>query len=122
MTETTTTALDTVLAYHQAWTNHDFDLAMRYLADDIVCQAPAGRIDGAVAFRAFMEPFSQIVTDSTLLAAFGDETTAILMYDTVTIPVPHAPGAELLTVHNGRITHLHLIFDRLPFAKARGEA
>jgi hypothetical protein len=111
-----------VLAYHQAWTSHDFDLAMRYLADDIVCEAPAGRIDGAAAFRAFMEPFSQIVTDSTLLAAFGDETTALLMYHTVTIPVPHAPGAELLTVQHGRITHLHLIFDRLPFAQARGEA
>jgi hypothetical protein len=122
MTETTTTALDTVLAYHQAWTSHDFDLAMRYLADDIVCQAPAGRIDGAAAFRAFMEPFSRLVTDSTLLSAFGDETTAVLMYDTATIPVPHAPGAELHTVHHGRITHVHLIFDRLPFAQSRGEA
>jgi hypothetical protein len=122
MTETTTTALDTVLAYHQAWTSHDFDLAMRYIADDIVCQAPAGRIDGATAFRAFMEPFSKTVTNSTLLGAFGDETTAILMYDTITIPVPHAPGAELLTVKHGRITHLHIVFDRLPFAQARGEA
>jgi hypothetical protein len=44
------------------------------------------------------------------------------MYDTITTPVPHAPGAELHTVTDGRITHLHLIFDRLPFARARGEA
>jgi ketosteroid isomerase-like protein len=121
MTETVTTALDTVLAYHHAWTGHDFDLAMRYLADDIVCQAPAGRIEGAAAFRDFMEPFSKTVTRSTLLSAFGDKTTALLMYDTVTMPVPHAPGAELHTVENGRITHLRLIFDRLPFARARGE-
>jgi hypothetical protein len=118
MTETTT-ALDTVLAYHHAWTSHDFDQAMRYLADDIVCQSPAGRIDGAAAFRAYMEPFSQTVTATTLLSSFGDETTALLMYDTITTPVPHAPAAELHTVENGRITHLHLIFDRLPFAQAR---
>ncbi|QNE22095.1 nuclear transport factor 2 family protein [Kribbella qitaiheensis] len=118
MTETTTTALETVLAYHQAWTSHDFDLAMRYIADDIICHTPAGRLDGAAAFRAFMEPFSQTVTSSTLLSAFGDETTALLMYDTVTTPVPHAPGAELLTVQHARITHLKIIFDRLPFTQA----
>lgn len=119
MTETTTTALDTVLAYHHAWTRHDFAQAMRYIADDIICQSPAGQIDGATAFRAFMEPFSQTVTDSTLLSAFGDETTALLMYDTTTAPVPHAPGAEFHTVQHGRITHLRIVFDRLPFAQAR---
>jgi hypothetical protein len=116
-----TDALETVLAYHEAWTGHDFDKAMHYIADDIVCQSPAGPINGAAAFRAFMEPFSNTVTSSTLLSSFGDATTALLMYDTITTPVPHAPGAELHTVTNGRITRLHLIFDRLPFAKARGE-
>jgi ketosteroid isomerase-like protein len=116
-----TDALETVLAYHEAWTGHDFDKAMLYIADDIVCQSPAGPITGAAAFRAFMEPFSRTVTSSTLLSSFGDENTALLMYDTITTPVPHAPGAELHTVRDGRITHLHLIFDRLPFAKARGE-
>lgn len=116
-----TAALETVLAYYEAWTSQNFDKAMLYIADDIVCQSPAGPIHGAAAFRAFMEPFSTTVTNSTLLSSFGDDTTALLMYDTVTAPVPHAPGAELHTVANGRITHLHLIFDRLPFAKARGE-
>jgi hypothetical protein len=117
-----TAALETVLAYYEAWTSQNFDKAMLYIADDIVCQSPAGPIHGAAAFRAFMEPFSQKVTTSTLLSSFGDETTALLMYDTITSAIPHAPGAELHTVADGRITHLHLIFDRLPFAKARGEA
>jgi hypothetical protein len=40
----------------------------------------------------------------------------------VTPLVPSAPGAELVTVEDGRVTHLRLIFDRLPFAQARGEA
>ena len=35
-------ALTTSLAYFQAWSGGDFDLAMSYIADDIVCQAPAG--------------------------------------------------------------------------------
>ena len=51
------TPLDTVLAYYKAWTSHDFDLAMTYVSDDIVCHAPAGQLTGAEAFRAFMEPF-----------------------------------------------------------------
>ena len=121
MTEQTSAALDTALAYHRAWTSHDFDQAMTYIAENIVCQAPAGRIDGAEAFRAFMEPFSQILTASKLLAAFGDETTAVLMYDADTVPVQEAPGAECLTVTAGKITHMRIIFDRLPFDQARRE-
>lgn len=119
MTEHSTAALDTALSYHRAWTSHDFDQAMTYVAADIVCQAPAGRLDGAEAFRGFMGPFAQILTRSTLIAAFGDETTAVLMYDTDTVPVEDAPGAECLTVADGKITHMRIIFDRLPFTTAR---
>jgi len=119
MTEHSTAALDTALAYHRAWTNHDFDQAMTHIAEDIVCQAPAGRLDGAEAFRGFMGPFAQILTRSNLIAAFGDETTAVLMYDTDTVPVHNAPGAECLTVAEGKITHMRIIFDRLPFDAAR---
>jgi ketosteroid isomerase-like protein len=115
-------ALQTALAYFRAWTSHDFEGAMRYVADDIVCDAPAGRLAGAEAFRGFMGPFAQIVTSSRLLAAFGDDETALLMYDTDTAPVEDAPGAECLTVHDGKITHLRIIFDRLPFTEARREA
>ena len=42
MTETTSPALRTALAYYQAWTGHDLEKAMSYIADDIVCDAPAG--------------------------------------------------------------------------------
>jgi hypothetical protein len=113
------TALDVALAYHRAWTGHDFGAAMQYVADDVVCQAPAGPIESAEGFRAFMEPFSKILLEATIVASYGDETTALLMYDTRTVPVPNAPAAELLTVENGRITHLRIIFDRQPFTEAR---
>ncbi len=115
------TPLETVLAYYKAWTTHDFELAMQYIADDIVCHAPAGRLVGAEAFRAFMEPFSQILLDSAILGSFGDETTAMLMYGTRSRPVADAPGAELHTVRDGRIVELRIIFDRLPFEQGRSE-
>ena len=112
-------ALQTALAYHRAWTNHDFEQAMTYIADDIICQAPAGRLAGAAAFRGFMGPFTQILTSSRLIAAFGDDTTAVLIYDTDTVPVKDAPGAECLTVTHGKISHMRIIFDRAPFDAAR---
>lgn len=118
MTETPSPALDTALAYHRAWTGDDFERAMTYIADDIVCEAPAGRIEGAEAFRGFMGPFTQILTNANLIAAFGDDKTALLMYDTETVPVASAPGAECLTVRDGTITHLRIIFDRAPFDAA----
>ena len=119
MTESTSHALQTALSYYAAWTDHDFDRAMSFLAPDLVCLAPAGRLEGAAAFRAFMEPFSELVTRSELIAAFGNDRTAVLMYDTVTVVVPDAPGAECLTVRDGLITQIRIIFDRAPFQAAR---
>ncbi|HEY9412197.1 MAG TPA: nuclear transport factor 2 family protein [Jiangellaceae bacterium] len=118
----TSTALQTALAYYEAWTAHDFDRAMTFIADDVVCHAPAGRLEGAAAFRAFMEPFTKTVTRSELLAAFGDEHTALLMYDTDTVPVLNAPGAECLTIADDTITQVRIIFDRVPFVAARQAA
>jgi SnoaL-like domain len=119
MAEFTSPALDIALAYHQAWTSHDLEKAMTYIADEIVCDAPAGRLEGAAAYREFMGPFVQLLTGSKLLAAFGDDDTALVMYDTETMPVKSAPGAECVTVKDGRITYSRFIFDRAPFDAAR---
>ncbi len=112
-------ALRTALAYYQAWTGKDLDRAMSYIADGIVCDAPAGQLNGAAAYRDFMAPFVQSLREATLIAAFGDEHTAVVVYDTATVPVPSAPGAECVTVADGKITYSRFIFDRAPFQAAR---
>ena len=123
MTETTTSpALRTALAYFRAWTSHDLDSAMSYIADDIVCDGPAGRLEGAAAYRGFMGPFVGILTGSELIAAFGDEHMAVIVYDTSTVPVPSAPAAECVTVTEGKISYSRFIFDRAPFEAARPPA
>jgi ketosteroid isomerase-like protein len=119
MSESSSLALDVALAYFHAWTSHDLDKAMSYIADDIVCDAPAGRLEGAAAYRDFMGPFVQILTGSELVAAFGDDEKAVVMYDTETVPVKSAPGAECVTVKDGKITRSLFIFDRAPFDAAR---
>jgi ketosteroid isomerase-like protein len=123
MTDSTSpAALAVALAYFDAWTGHDMDKAMTYVADDVVCDAPAGRLEGAAAYRGFMEPFVGMLTGSELLAAFGDERTAVVVYDTATVLVASAPAAECLTVEDGRIVRSRFIFDRAPFDAARRAA
>ena len=122
MTEKPSPALQIALAYYEAWTSKDLDRAMSYISEDIVCDAPAGRIEGAEAYRAFMGPFVQMLTDADMIAAFGDEETALVMYDTETVPVRSAPGAECVTVKDGKITHSRFVFDRAPFEAARQAA
>jgi len=115
----TAAALDVAKKYYQAWTTKDIDTAMSYVADDIVCDAPAGRISGVDDYRAFLAPFAGMLISTDLIASFGDDTTAVLIYDTQTPPVASAPGAECVTVEDGKIIYSRFIFDRLPFDQAR---
>jgi len=92
MTGTASPALRTALAYYQAWISHNLDKAMSYIADDIVCDAAAGRLAGAEAYPGFLGPFAQVVTGATMIAPFGDDQTALVMYDTQAVP---AAGAYL---------------------------
>jgi len=68
MSEPDSPALAVALDYYRAWTTHDFGLAMTMVADDVVCDAPSGRIVGSEAFRAFMGPFSPRVQPRPLPA------------------------------------------------------
>jgi hypothetical protein len=112
-------ALEVSLAYYEAWTTATFNEALTHIDQSIVCDAPSGRLEGVDAFREFMEPFTKILTRSELIAAFGDDSTAVLMYDTDTVPVKNAPGAEYHKVRDGTITYIRIIFDRAPFDAAR---
>jgi hypothetical protein len=122
VTQGPSAALSVAMAYYQAWTGKDVDRAMTHVADDIVCEAPAGRIVGVEGFRQFMAPFAQMLTSSDLIAAFGNDETALLMYNPHTTLVQDAPSAECFTVKDGRIVHSLLVFDRTRFDAARRAA
>lgn len=122
MTDNQGKALQVALAYYEAWTSKDFERAMTYVANEIVCDAPAGRLEGAQAYREFVGPFVQILRRAELIAAFGDDEKALIMYDTETVLVASAPGAECVTVQGGKITRSRFLFDRAPFQEARAAA
>jgi ketosteroid isomerase-like protein len=111
--------LDVALTYYRAWTGGDLAAAWRCLADDVVCDAPAGRLVGVAAYRDFLGPFAGSLRSATLLSAFGDDDTALIMYDTASELVASAPAAERLTVRDGLIVHNRFVFDRAPFQAAR---
>jgi hypothetical protein len=112
----TSPALQIALAHHRAWTGKDLDAAMGYIADDVVCDAPAGRITGIHAYRDFLAPFAErFLIRAEMIAAFGDDSTAVLVYDAETIPAKSAPAAECVTVRDGKIVYNRFVFDRTPF-------
>jgi ketosteroid isomerase-like protein len=116
----TSPALQIALAHHRAWTRKDLDAAMGYIADDVVCDAPAGRITGIHAYRDFLAPFAErFLIRAEMIAAFGDDSTAVLVYDAETIPAKSAPAAECVTVHDGKIVYNRFVFDRTPFDEFR---
>ena len=115
-------ALETALAYHRAWTGDEFDKAMTYLAEDVVCETPFGPFEGAEAFRGFLEPFAQRLISAFPIAEFGDEEGAVVLYDTRTALVPSGPAADHFIVQGGTITRVRMIFDRLPGVEARRAA
>jgi hypothetical protein len=115
-------ALRTALAYHACWQDKDVDGAMALISDDVVCDAPSGRLEGAGAYRRFLETYFQILQGSELLAANGDDRSAILMLDNQTIPVPSAPSATHFVVTGGTISRIRLIFDRAPYEAAARES
>jgi ketosteroid isomerase-like protein len=116
----TSPALQIALAHHRAWTGKDLDAAMGYIADDVVCDAPAGRITGIHAYRDFLAPFAErFLIRAEMIAAFGDDSTAVLVYDAETIPAKSAPAAECVTVRDGKIVYNRFVFDRTPFEEFR---
>jgi hypothetical protein len=55
-----------------------------------------------------------------MIAAFGDDETALVMYDTETVPLKSAPGAECVRVKDGKITYSRNVFDSGPILAALG--
>ena len=69
-----------------------------------------------------MGPFVQILTGSKVIAAYGDDQIALIMYDTDTVPVKSAPAAECVTVTDDKITYSRFVAHRAPFDAARKAA
>lgn len=117
MTEQLTTAT-LARAFTQAWASHDMDTAAGYLAEDVTFDGPVGHSVGKQAYVEGLSKFAQLVTGVKILAALGDDSQALIMYELATPKFGTLTSAELLTFHNGKIAADKLTFDTFPIRGA----
>lgn len=110
------TALQIAKTYVEAIARRDVDTIISVSADEIVCTSPIGRITGAERFREFHAGFARMIKTVTILATYGDDQQAVVVYSADTHPVADAIVAELLKVKNGKIASTDVIYDATPFA------
>lgn len=105
--------------YVRAWTSGDAEKALSLVADDVVCDAPSGRIEGIDGYRRFLAPFVGTLVKGEVLDVLGHDTRAVTVYS-VDLPfVQNLHGAEYLTVTDGKISRVISVFDMSPMLKAR---
>ena len=103
-------------AYFDAMAAKDVAGIMKLVSQDITCSSPLGALAGASAFRGFQDGFARMTERLTLVAALADDGDAMLVYVANTKPVAEAYVAEHLTVRDGKIVALRVIYDSAPFA------
>lgn len=113
MTKQVTTA-DIARAFTEAWINHDMDTAASYVADDVVFDGPLGHRDGKQPYMESLSGLAQIFKSVKILAAFGDDTQALIMYEVPTDAYGILTCAKLFTFRDGKIARDRLTFDSFP--------
>lgn len=111
----TDTAREIVDSYHRAWTSGNVADAMNYVADEIICRAPGGDLQGKATYRGFLDGFAPRLTRIGDIAEFADGDRVALFYYPQTAATSDTPAAELFTVRDGKIVESVLIFDRLSY-------
>jgi len=113
--DTTNTALRIALAYFDAMSKKDVDRLLSLAADNVTCTSPLGDLVGIQSFRGFSEGFAKMINRLRLIAAFGDDEHAVIVYEAETLPVNSAYTAEYLVVKNDKIVSTRVIYDGIPF-------
>lgn len=106
--------------FTEAWTSNDMDTAARYVADDVVFDGPLGHREGKQPYMEGLRGLAQIFKSVKILAAYGDDTQALIMYEAPTDSYGTLTCAKLFTVREGKIERDRLTFDSYEMRTARG--
>jgi len=100
-------------AFTEAWTRQDMETAGGYLTDDVVFDGPLGHVEGKDDYVQSLSGLvrSLGISGVRVLAAFGDETQALLMYELITEKAGPLLCAKLLMLRDGKIAADRLTFD-----------
>jgi len=97
-----------------AFAERDAPRIQQLLADDVHFQSPLSTLDGRQSVVAAIIGFAQAVDSVDIIAALGDETSAMIMYDMHTGPFGTLRTVDYLTLRDGAITSDFLVFDTHP--------
>ena len=116
MTKTNGKAAAIARTYVDAMARKNIDAIISISTDDVVCTSPIGQTTGVDRFRDFQEGFARMIAKLTVLAVYGDDEQAVVVYDVETQPVPHSVVAELIRITDGKLASTQVIYDATPFA------
>jgi hypothetical protein len=105
-------------SYARAWLDGNPEKALAFVAEDVVCEAPAGQLTGLAAVREFLTPFSTSIINAKLVDVLADSEHAAVIYRVDTPVATDYAGAEYLTIRDGKIVHSISIFDMSPYIQA----
>jgi hypothetical protein len=108
--------VDVATAFAEAWTSHDLERAAKFVGEDVVFDGPMGHAEGIKSYMEGLAGLSKEVKDSRLIAVFGDDEEALLMYDLIT----GSYGTHLVVRDGKKIRRDLLTFDSDKFRRAKG--
>lgn len=116
MTKAAGKAQEIARTYVNAMANRDVDAIVSITADDVVCTSPIGQTTGIERFRSFQDGFARMIKKIAVLAVYGDDEQAVVVYVADTHPVPNSVVAELIKIKDGKLASTDVIYDPTPFA------
>jgi len=104
-------ALEIATVFTEAWTTGDMTTAAGLVAKDVVFEGPLQQSTGADPYLEGLTRLARDVQGLRMIATFGDEDQALLMYDLMTRPYSTLTCAKHLTIRDGKIVRDKLTFD-----------
>jgi hypothetical protein len=105
-----------VLEYMDAINQQRFDLLEALLAPELTFTTPSTTRSTAREFLASVKRLTAIHVRNEVKRVFVDGDEVCVIYDFVTdTPAGALPAIEWLQIQKGRIRHIHLYYDRLPW-------
>jgi limonene-1,2-epoxide hydrolase len=114
----TSTALETVLEYFKAWNNKNFKEAANLLSDNIAFEMPINSYGNKNEFMQAVQFIASASTNIKIIAKFGDETEAVLLYDVTLAPIGNLRITEHFKVEKNKIVFIRHIHDTYELRKA----
>lgn len=104
------------IAYIDAVGRHDFNQVAALLHPDVQFESPARNVSGAADYISALRKLAPIIARNEIKTAIVEGNDVCIVYDFITdTSVGAVPSVEWLTVEDGRIRNVRLIFHSQPW-------